>query len=42
MIGRRGRSSKQLLDSLKETRGYGELQEEGLCGELALEEVMDM
>ena len=31
MTGRRGKRRKQLLDDLKETRGYCELKEEGLC-----------
>ena len=30
MTGRRGRRYKQLLDDLKETRGYGKLKEETL------------
>ena len=30
MTGRRGRRRKQLLDNLKETRGYGKLKEEEL------------
>jgi hypothetical protein len=41
-MGIRGRRYKQLLDGLKETRGYCKLKEEekliALCGELALEE----
>ena len=46
MTGRRGIRSKQLLDELKETRGYWKLNEEALdrtlCGELALEESVDL
>jgi hypothetical protein len=44
VIARRGRRSKQLLDALREKRGYGKLEEEALdrtCGELILEEVKD-
>ena len=36
MKGRRERRRKQLLDDLKETRGYRKLKEEilhGICGE---------
>jgi hypothetical protein len=43
--GRRGRRRKQLLDVLKERRGYGNRkrkQQMALCGELALEDVMDL
>ena len=46
MTGRRGRRRKQLLDDLKETRGYCKLKEEAVDGaiyaELALEEAMDL
>ena len=43
MTGRRGRRCKQLLGDLKETRGYWKLIEEAAhCGELALEEAMDL
>jgi len=43
VMGRRGRRSKQLLDALREKRGYGELEEEALDGtsvELVLEEAV--
>jgi len=39
VTGRRGRRHKQLMDDLKETRGYRKLKQEALnhtCGELAL------
>jgi hypothetical protein len=42
---REGRRHKQLLDDLKETTGYYKLKEEAklaLCGELALEEAVDL
>jgi hypothetical protein len=42
---RRRRRRKQLLDDLKETRGYCKLKREALdrlCGELALKKAMDM
>jgi hypothetical protein len=45
MTGRRGRRRKQLLDDLKEKRRYCKFKEEALdrtCGELALEEAMDL
>ena len=46
MRRRRGRRRKRLLDDLKEERGYWKLKEEALgrnvCGELALEEAMDL
>jgi hypothetical protein len=45
MTGRRGRRREQLLDDLKEKRRYWKLKEEALiapCGELALEETMDL
>jgi hypothetical protein len=46
MKGRRGRRRKQLLDDLREKGGYYESKEEAVhrsvCGELALEEVMDL
>jgi hypothetical protein len=38
--GRRGRRSKQPLDDLAEK--YCKLREEALCGELALEEAIDL
>ena len=44
MMGRRGRRSKQLLDSLREKRGYGKLEQEVLdrtWGELVMEETVD-
>jgi hypothetical protein len=41
--GRRGRICKQIPDDLKEKRGYFKLKQEvGLCGEIALEEAMDL
>ena len=43
--GRRGRRRKQLLDNLKETRGYWKLKEEiviTLCALLALKEAVNM
>jgi len=42
---RRGRRREQLLDVLKERRGYGNRKRKhqmALCGELALEDVMDL
>jgi hypothetical protein len=45
ITGRRRRRCKQLLDDLKEERRYCILKEEALdllCGELALEEAMDL
>jgi hypothetical protein len=45
MTGRRGRGRKQLLDDLKETRGYWKLKAKALvalCGEFALEEATDL
>jgi hypothetical protein len=45
MTRRRERRRKQLVDDLKEARGYWKLKEEGqiaLCGELALEKAMDL
>jgi len=42
VTGRRGRRRKQLLDDRKETGGYRKLKEEALCGELALEEAVDL
>jgi hypothetical protein len=42
VTGRRGRRRKKLLDDLKEGRGYSHLKEEALCGELALEEALDL
>ena len=44
-MGRRGRKSKELLDALREKRGYWKLEEEALdrtCSELTLEEVRDL
>jgi hypothetical protein len=43
--GRRGKRRRQLLDNLKETRGYRKLLEKALVElstELALEEDMDL
>ena len=45
MIGRQGRRRRKLPDPLKERRGYSHLKEEAqiaLCGELALEEALDL
>jgi hypothetical protein len=43
MTGRQGRRCKQLLDDLKERRGYWKLKEEHYSArELALEEAMDL
>jgi hypothetical protein len=44
-MGRHGRRCKQLLDDLKEERGYWKLREEApiaLCEELHLEEATDL
>jgi hypothetical protein len=44
-MGRRGRRRKLLLHDFKEKKGYRKLQKDALdriCGELALEEAMDM
>jgi hypothetical protein len=40
VTGRQGRRCKKLLDDLKERRGYSHLK--ALCGELALEEALDL
>jgi hypothetical protein len=45
VTGRQGRRHRKLLDDLEERRGYSHLKEEALdriCGELALEEVLDL
>ena len=42
MTGSRGRRRRKLLYDLKERRGYSHLKEEALCGELALEEALDL
>jgi hypothetical protein len=42
LTGRRGRKRRMLLDELKEKRGYSHLKEEALCGQLALEEALDL
>jgi hypothetical protein len=44
VTGRRGRRRRKLLDDFKERRGYCHLKEEALalCGELAVEEVLDL
>jgi len=45
VTGRQGRRRRKLLDNLKERRGYSHLKEEALdriCGELALEEALDL
>jgi hypothetical protein len=40
---RQGRRHKQLLDDLREKREYWKLRHQiALCGELALEEAMDL
>ena len=42
---RRGRKRRKLLDDLMEKRGYSHLKEElqiALCGEIALEEALDL
>jgi hypothetical protein len=39
VTGRRGRRCKQLLNDIKETRGYWKLKEEAFYGELALEKL---
>jgi len=45
VTGRRGRRRRKLLDDLKEMRGFSHLKEEALdalCGELALEEALNL
>jgi hypothetical protein len=42
VMGKQGGRCEQLLYDVKETRGYRKLREEALCGELALEEVVDL
>jgi hypothetical protein len=45
VTGRRGRRRKELKDDLTEKRGYCKFKEEALfylCGELALEVVMEL
>jgi len=45
VTGGRGRRRRKLVDDLKEKRGHNHLREEALvalCGELALEEVLDL
>jgi predicted DNA-binding ribbon-helix-helix protein len=42
VAGRRGITRKQLLDDIKETRGYWILKEIAHCGKLTLEVVMDL
>jgi len=42
VTGRRVRRRKQIVDDLKEKRGYGKSKEEALSRELALEEAMDL
>jgi hypothetical protein len=42
VTGRRGRRRRKLPDDLKKRRGYVHLKEEALCGELALEEALDL
>ena len=41
MTRRRERRCKQILDGLKEKRGYGSFKEEALYGEVALEGCMN-
>jgi hypothetical protein len=40
--GRRSKRPKQLLYDLKEKKGYWDLKEIALCGELALEVAADL
>jgi hypothetical protein len=45
MTGRQGKRRRKLLDDLKERRGYSHLKRKlwiALCGELALEEALDL
>jgi hypothetical protein len=42
MTGMRRRRCKQVLDGLKEKRGYWKLKEVVLCGELAVEDSVDL
>jgi hypothetical protein len=42
VTGRQGRRRTKLLDDLKERRGYSHLLWIALCGELALEEALDL
>jgi hypothetical protein len=45
VTGIKGRRHRKLLDDLKERRGYSHLKEKhwiALCGELALEEALDL
>jgi hypothetical protein len=45
VTGRRGRRRRKLLDGLKERKGYSHLRRKlwiALCGELALEEALDL
>jgi hypothetical protein len=42
VTGRQGRRHGNLLDDLKERRGYWKLKEEAICVELVLEEAMDL
>jgi hypothetical protein len=45
VTGRQGRRRRKLLDDLKKMRGHSHLKEEAgiaLCGELALEEALDL
>jgi hypothetical protein len=42
VIGRRGRRRRKLVEDLKERRGYSHQKEIALCGELALEEALDL
>jgi len=42
VFGRRGRRRKQLLDDIKETRGYWKLKQDSVSVELTLKEAMDL
>jgi hypothetical protein len=42
VTGRRGRRGKQILDDLKEKKGYWKLKDIALCEELALEEGVEL
>jgi replicative superfamily II helicase len=42
MRGRQGKRRKELLDDCKEKIAYWKMKKDALCGELALEETMDL
>jgi hypothetical protein len=42
MTGTQGRRRRKLLGDLQERRGYSHLNEIALCGELALEEALNL